>query len=472
MLIYPKDIADNYYAKRPVLSLAYLGTVLDQKNHVVELLDMRCKDYDLSYFKKRFIDFKPEMVGFTMIALSLDQAYEMMKFIREQKPDTKIVCGGPEVTLLPKKILERPEVDFAISGEGEYALPDLIQCIEQGKDYSHIWGLGYKKDGQIFHKPAKNIENLDALPFPDYDLFDLTKYRTTVRRIKWPVMTSRGCPYNCKFCDSIKVNLGYRVRSPKNVVDELEKLKNKYDASQFQVLDDNFAIYKERALGICDEMIKRKLDMHWVVGQGFSPSKGDPDLFKKMYDAGCRVLYFGVESADDEVLRAIGKPHTVAQVRQAAKWAKEAGLVIKAPFISGLPKSSYAKEKKYIDFFKEVGIDMPKMGQLIPFPGTPMYDWVKKNATRMFMGLDDMHEKASQSRGVLDTDLFKPAFETADFTVDERIKILKEFQHQSEKWILQNTFGRTLGWLMFWASRYKPIRRLGVQFLDIYYTQF
>ena len=101
-----------------------------------------------------------------------------------------------------------------------------------------------------------------------------------------------------------------------------------------------------------------------------------------------------------------------------------------------------------------------------------MYDWVKQYASKMFFELDDMHEKASQSRGVLDTDLFKPAFETKEYPVDQRVKMLKEFQHESELWILQNTFGRPLGRIMYIASRWKPIRKLGVKFLDIYYTQF
>lgn len=238
-------------------------------------------------------------------------------------------------------------------------------------------------------------------------------------------------------------------------------------------MDDNFAIYRDRAIGICQEIIDRGLNkkFRWVVGQGFSPSKGSYELFVKMKEAGCLVVYFGVESADDEVLRAIRKPHTVAQVRQAVKDAHRAGLIVKSPFISGLPRATYAKEKKYIEFFKEVGIDMPKMGQLVPFPGTDMYDWVKENA-KMFMSLDKMHEEASQSRGVLDTELFFPTFETEDYPLHERIRILQEFQNASEKHILQKWFGKPLGYIMFKASRFKPVRKLGVQFLDIYYDQF
>jgi len=240
MLIYPKDIAETYFARRPVLSLAYLGTMLDNANHPVDLLDMRVKGHNMAFFKKRLREFKPELVGFSMVALSLDQAYEMMAILKKELPSAKVICGGPEVTLLPKKILAKDLVDFIISGEGEYSLLEFIDCLENKKDFSSIYGLGYKKGKELFHRPPKTINNLDKLPFPNYSLFNLKKYRSNISKIKWPIMTSRGCPYSCRFCDSIKVNLGYRVRSPKNIVDELEKLQKNFKAKQFQVLDDNF----------------------------------------------------------------------------------------------------------------------------------------------------------------------------------------------------------------------------------------
>jgi len=470
MLVYPKDIAETYYAKRPVMGIAYVGTALHVKNHLVELLDMRIKGCDLDYFRERLKEFRPDFVGFSIAALSLEQAYAMMDIVKKET-SAKIVAGGPEVTLVPKKILSNPNVDFVFAGEGEISFREFLECHENGKDYSKISGLGFKKNGSLHFNNPKPIEDLDSLPFPDWDLFPLKKYKKTPDKIKFPILTSRGCPYSCKFCDSSVINGVYRARSPKNVADELEQVHKKYGNRNFQIMDDNFAVYNKRAIAICDEIINRKLGITWVVGQGFSPSKGSYELFKKMYDAGCRVVYFGIESADDEVLRAINKPHTVAQVRAAVKAAKAAGLIVKAPFISGLPKSNYEKEKKYIDFFKELDIDMPKMGQLIPFPGTEMYEWVMKNA-KPLMDVDKIHEKASQTRGALDTDLFKPAFETDDFKVAERVKILKEFQNESEKWILQKTFGRFFGIIAFYFSRNRRIRALGVKFLDAYYGQY
>jgi len=217
MLVYPKDIAENYYARRPVLSLAYIGTALHQKNHQVELMDMRVKGYDDNYFKKCVKEFKPDIIGYTMIALSLDQAYSLMKWVKQFNPKILNICGGPEVTLLPKKVLKKDHVDFIISGEGEYSLPELIECLTEKKDYSSIYGLGYKKDGEIHHRTAKTINNLDKLPFPDFDLFDLKKYRNKTSQIKWPIMTSRGCPIKVIKLFDNKTGKLVKLRSEFNV---------------------------------------------------------------------------------------------------------------------------------------------------------------------------------------------------------------------------------------------------------------
>src|SRR3989338_910394 len=141
MLVYPKDIAENYFAKRPIMGIAYVGTVLSKSNHLIDLVDMRVKGYNLNYFEKRLEKFKPDVVGFSLVALSLDQAWKLISLIKEKFPSVKIVCGGPEVTLLPKKILEVKDVDFVVICEGEFVMLELVECLENNKDYTPIKGL-------------------------------------------------------------------------------------------------------------------------------------------------------------------------------------------------------------------------------------------------------------------------------------------------------------------------------------------
>ena len=364
--------------------------------------------------------FKPEFVGITITALTIKHSEEIIKYTK-MFSIARIIVGGPEVSLTPKKILENIHIDFIITHEGDITFPTFInQYINHHSDnyWKKIPGLGYIEKGKIIINPPKEIRDLDSLSTPAWHLFPLKDYKKNISDIKFPVLSSRGCPFNCMFCDSTKINGHYRIRTPINVVDEIQQLTEDYDIKNFQFIDDNFALDQDRVMMICQEIIDRKLNVNWVVGQGFVASKANLKVFKKMKEAGCQVIYFGIESADDEVLKFIRKPATVKQIIEAIKMAKEAGLTIKAPFISGLPKSTYAKEKKYIEFFKENDIDMPRMATAMPFPNTDLYDWVKENA-KPIGDLETCHFRMSHTRGALGTDMFQPAYETDDFTREE-----------------------------------------------------
>jgi len=476
LLIQPKDIAQNYIPKRPVMGLGYLAGSLLFFGHEVKIIDMRIKKYDIKYFKKVLEEFKPEFVGITITALTIKHSEEIIKYTK-MFSIAKIIVGGSEVSLTPKKILENINIDFIITHEGDITFPTFInQYINHHNNnyWKKIPGLGYIEKGKIIINPPKEIRDLDSLSTPAWHLFPLKKYNKNISKIEFPILSSRGCPFTCMFCDSTKINGNYRIRSSKNVVDEIEWLKNKFGTKNFQFLDDNFALKQERVIKICNEMIKRKLNMKWVVGQGFVASKARKDVFNKMKEAGCHTIYFGIESSDDEVLKFIRKPATVQQIKEAIYLAKKAKLIVKAPFISGLPKATYEKEKKYIEFFKETGIDMPRMATAIPFPNTDLYNWVKNNA-KPIGKLETAHTRFSHTRGSLDTDLFQPAYETEDFTEEERTSIMKEFQEESEKWMLYNYLKRFVGksiakplsFIGFWLSRNRFIRKIGIKIIGV-----
>ena len=464
LLVYPDELAKNYQIKRPPMGLAYAGTMLKERGHEVFILDMRLKGNDDTRFASLLKDFSPGVVGFSVIALSVENVLRLIKVVKE-KSDSKVVLGGPEITLNTDMFLKNDSVDFIVRGEAERSFTQLVGCLEKGADYKDILGLGYKDNGELVISDYGFITELDELPFPDWNLFELKKYMKDVSRIKFPILTSRGCPFNCIFCDSTVINGRWRGRTGKNVVDEMISVIKKYGTDSFQVMDDNFAFNKDRVFDICNQIIDHGLKISWAVGQGFSPANASPEIFKKMKDAGCIVVYFGIESADDEVLRNIRKPFTVEKARQAIKMAKHAGLTVKAPFISGLPGSTFKKELKYIKFFKETGVDMPKMGHLVPFPHTDVYDWVKKNA-HYNVPVEKMHLSFSQTRGSLDTDLLGPMFWTDEYPLEERWSMLDLFQKESELYILQKQFGKVLGKIAYILSRNKTIRTLGVKMLD------
>ena len=230
MLVYPKDIAENYFAKRPVMGIAYVGTMLEKAGHDVLLVDMRLKGYTVKYFKKLLHEFKPDVVGFSLVALSLDQAYELMKIVKEES-GAIVVAGGPEVTLLPTKFLSKSFIDYAFMGEGEHSFLEFVNMYEKGESFYNIPGLCYRnEDGTPRVNPPKPIQDLDALPFPNWELFPLKKYKRRLSKIKFPIASSRGCPYTCKFChisgegkDSDSGFIGkFRYKSIERVEEEMD----------------------------------------------------------------------------------------------------------------------------------------------------------------------------------------------------------------------------------------------------------
>lgn len=307
---------------------------------------------------------------------------------------------------------------------------------------------------------------MDKIPFPAWDYFPLNKYNKNISKIRFPLITSKGCPYRCTYCVASKTTGKYRTRSAKNVVDEIEYLKKKYGTTTFQIEDDNFALDKKRVFDICNEIILRKLKVQWSVSEGFVASHADYGLFKKMKEAGCYLVAIGVETTDKEILKNIKKPVNLDQIRYAFKSAKKAGLITKGFFICGLPGATYKKEMDYIKFFKEVDMDIPRFGTIMVYPKTELYDWVKQNAHLLYKDIDDLHNQLSETAGDLSNlDFIKPVYETPEFSKEERKKIFYKCNEEANKWALQKIFGKSLGYIAWHFSKITFVRKIGENIL-------
>ena len=225
---------------------------------------------------------------------------------------------------------------------------------------------------------------------------------------------------------------------------------------------------KQRTLEICDEIIKSGLKIKWSVAQGFTAQSGSYEVFKKMKEAGCTTVGIGVESTDPEVLKFVRKPASLQQLKDAFINAKKAGITTKGFFIVGLPGSTYEKEMKNIDFFKEVKIDIPRFGNVMTYPKTELMDWVKKNA-KSLIDFDEARNVTSENvASSVDTDmLIKPVFETDDFSSEDRMKAFNKCNEEAEKWALNNLFGKFVGPVAYKFSRVKFIRDIGEKVLDL-----
>lgn len=397
----------------PPLGLAYMAAVLEQEGHDVRILDSLTLEYDYNQVKRYISKYSPDIVGIQAYTPSIYNAVKTAEIVKEVDNSIITVLGGPHPTLLPEDTINMSNaIDYILRGEAEYTFRDFVNLYEKGEDVRQVRGLTYRHNGQIVHNPdAPLIKNLDELPFPARHLLPMDKYR--IFGIKVPgttMISSRGCPFHCDFCVvSAFYKRRWRGRSPKNIVDEMEFIKNTYKYMAIAFVDDLFAVNRKRVYDIVNEIRRRKLDVIWGA-----TIRGDlitKDMLKRMFDAGCVTLFIGVESGDQKILDKIEKGTTLEHYKRVFKWAKEIGIDIIASFALGFPWDTPRSIKKTIDFAVELDPDHAIFSLATPYPGTKFYN------EALNKGMIKVHDWSYYN-------LFRPIIETTGITVDQYKDIL------------------------------------------------
>ncbi|MBD3307167.1 radical SAM protein, partial [candidate division KSB3 bacterium] len=313
-LIYPPTFESAWGAIRPPIGIGYLSERLQQQGIEHQVIDMSLGD-SLAQVQHKIAAFAPNLIGVSMTSLFHQAVYEMLQSLKQCFPAIPLVVGGPHISTLRQQVLEEcPAIDYGVTLEGDQTLIDLAQ----GLPTDQIKGLLYRTAGNAiaYTGDREFIMDLDHLPFPRYEHFELDRYVT--REIG--VITSRGCPYACTFCP-VKTTIGRttRFRSVQSVVEELEYWHQR-GYRDLLILDDNFAMQQERVYAICDEIDRRDLrGFRLRCGNGIRADHVDYPLLKRMYEVGFRFLSFGVESANEHVLAAITKGERLEQIEQAVR---------------------------------------------------------------------------------------------------------------------------------------------------------
>jgi radical SAM superfamily enzyme YgiQ (UPF0313 family) len=241
----------------PPLGLAYIAAVLEKNDMDVSILDgylLKCsKEILVQILNKE----RPDIIGITAVTPSIKDAFEVAKISKNVFPKVKIVIGGSHATALPHEVASNPYVDFVCYGEGEYTMLEIAKTISNGRDLSAIAGIAYKKNSRIVINPPRPfLVDLDSLPFPAHHLLPMARYNPKRHRGKgpqWaPMVTGRGCPFKCIFCAEPKI-LGHkhRYRSAKNIIDEIEYLKEIFGIRYITFGDSTFTIQKKRIEELC-----------------------------------------------------------------------------------------------------------------------------------------------------------------------------------------------------------------------------
>jgi len=363
--------------------LAYTSSLLKRDTEAqVKAIDGVARDMDTEQFTAHVQEESPDILLVELATIAIKDDLGLLKSIKELT-NAKIIVSGQFATAYPKELLaENPHVDYLLIGEYELTAKELITSLIGKRNVSKIKGLAYRSGKKIIINERRPlIKNLNMLPYPDRDDFpgdmypDFSFYSPCIQ-----ILSSRGCPCSCIFCIERHVMYNspvHRMRDPKDVVDEMEFCIKKFNAKQFYFDDQSFVINKKYVMAICDEIIKRGIKVPWTcMGDAMFV---DFEVLKKMSDANCIGMKFGVDSTDTEILKRIGKPLKLEMVEKVVKWCREVGIRSHATYCIGLPGDTEQTIRKSMEFAKKLNADSSQVSIAIPYPGTPFFKWAKEN---------------------------------------------------------------------------------------------
>jgi anaerobic magnesium-protoporphyrin IX monomethyl ester cyclase len=373
-LVYPyfHPRVDTSIFRFPPLGLGYIAAYLQQQGISVEVVD--CTFIKQKEAIRKIINSKPRIIGIQVMYSMKEKSLELAELLKEHCE--LLVAGGALPTTDPEAFLEN--FDVAVVGEGEQTMVEVVNQFMNGGDLSKIKGIVYReKDvGQIKRTSPRGLnEDLDSFPNPSRDLFDNDSYkRFYCKKFGYTttaIMTSRGCPFSCDFCSKPVFGNEFRTRAVANVVDEIEEVIS-LGYNRIWFADDCFTLDRNRLIGICDEIINRRLKIGWECLSRVDTL--DSETVDKMKRAGCVRMFFGIESGNDSILVLMKKQITIRQVREALFLCKNGGIKAGAFFIVGYPGENEKTVLETVKFASSLPLDYLSFTMPYPIPGTPLYE--------------------------------------------------------------------------------------------------
>jgi len=377
------------------LGLPYLSAVLEKAGFKVKIFDRYPSSPDTDdpeILDQRLADVitqdSPSIVGITIHTPAYVERVRLAKYIRERLPKALLIAGGHHPSAETVHLLQNSDFDVCVIGEGERTLLEIAQSERQetGDWLMDIQGVVYKQGSKIAHSQQRQpITDPDSLPFPANHLLGLEDYaphpNLGIKSVG--ILTYRGCPIRCAFCYN---PLGHRVRrhNPTKVADEMTWVAKEFGMRGFNFYDNLFGLSREHVLAVCEEIIKRKLDVVWECWT--AGDLIDIELAEKMREAGCVRVGFGAESGDDEVLIKAQRGFTVAQHQAGIHTIKNVGMKIEAFFMIGLPGESEESVRRTVEFAKRCGSDDVCLSLHRPYPGTAVWNHPQAFGVRVTQG--------------------------------------------------------------------------------------
>lgn len=382
---------DNLFTNEslvPSLGLASVAAYCRAQGLSPRIIDLRLEHNTLERVLGLVREKRPALVGITAFTTEINSAGVLASALKAEFPDLMVSVGGPHATILPERTLrEFPAFDAVVDGEGELTTVELARaCAEGKKDFSGIAGLWSRRGEGVVKGPARPvIEDLDSLPFPAWDLFELEHYGKV-----FPLGASRGCPHRCYFCTPCYLGSKIRVKKPLKIVDEMQWLSERFGASRVQFADAMLGLLKGGTEQMCAELVRRGLSKKIFWDCETRADAVNPPLLRAMKEAGCQWVALGVESGNERILReVVKKGENKEQIRAAVKLLKAAGLKTRCFFILGHYTETPETIKETIAFARELNPDALSFGLMVPNPGSELRSLAQEGAG----GLSIMHDR-------------------------------------------------------------------------------
>jgi len=388
--------------------MAYLAAYAREQHPDLEfqVLDTRVatKKETNKFFSTSF-----DLIGITVFSPVYYEVINIFNRIKKTNPEVPVCLGGPYVTTIREEIFKDTPAEFAIFGEGELTFSELIFHLKGERKLTDINGLMYKNGNNDIsvNPPREKIEDLNSLPMPAYDIFPMDRY--PLHRM----VSSRGCPYSCAWCNSSSVwDQTHRTINPEKMVTEIEFLVKNYGKKIFIFGDNSFNVDLKRVEEFCDLLLKKNINILWSVS--LRADIMTPELAHKMKKAGCYNVSIGIESANNEILKKIGKGTTIEEISDGIGMLKDAGIEIMSQYVIGSPDETLDTVKDSIAFAKQSGCDYTNFYMVLPYKGTQQWDYIAKNGTLYYKNIHHFH--SIEPRIV---------FETPEFSHQDRLEALR-----------------------------------------------
>ncbi len=376
---YWKKLGKKVGPKSEPLSLVYVASMLNSKDHNSKIIDCEAEGLSFEDIKKYLKQSQFDMIGIAMLTVMYSQTVELARIAKEINPKIKVAVGGSHPTSNAKEIIDKEkDIDFAVVGEAELTFLELANSIEKNLNLSEVKGIAFRNEANetIITPEREIIKDLDELPMPDRSLIKMSLYRPSVSYYKklpaYIILTSRGCPFRCTFCSKV-FDKSYRHHSTDRVIAEMKDLVENFGAKEIVFRDDTFTMKQSWVKELCNKIIEQGINKKAKWSCMTRVNLVTLESLKLMKEAGCWGIHFGVESGSQRLLDFIKKDVTVEQICDAFKWTREAGIETRAFMMLGLPTETREESLETIKFAKELNPDWAQFTICTPYPGTEMF---------------------------------------------------------------------------------------------------